>query len=295
MLFNQLLKKEKKKENTHVKAKVFHHGGGKPNSTRPGKREFDRHSGTGRGKEVSKNGAGGKTVWGSDQMVAKEETERYYQKKNKRDYDNDDFYYNEALNKKETKVEEKVEAKEEVKAEVAEVAENGEAKVEAVEEPKEEHERKERKPRKGDKEEESVKKEESLWTPDSVDLSTYKQQQMEKNASLNNRKKVEVKKDFSALDSMKEMKDESDSLTIQVGKKKEKKVAPKVVQAETKSDIQERDLNANMGFKVETANDFERRDYGNKRGGRGGRPQNNRNVEASSGFKFSDEDFPALK
>ena len=81
---------DEKKENTHLKPKVFHHGT-KPN-TRSGKREFDRHeSGTGRGKEISKNGAGGKGVWGSDSMVAKEETETFYAKKAARNYDNDDY------------------------------------------------------------------------------------------------------------------------------------------------------------------------------------------------------------
>ncbi len=36
------------------------------NKTRPHKREYERHSGTGRGKETAKGGAGGKTVWGDN-------------------------------------------------------------------------------------------------------------------------------------------------------------------------------------------------------------------------------------
>ena len=32
----------------------------------PGKRQFDRHSGTGRGKEIAKQGAGGKGTWGTN-------------------------------------------------------------------------------------------------------------------------------------------------------------------------------------------------------------------------------------
>jgi hypothetical protein len=36
-------------------------------------RRFDRHSGTGRGKEVKKQGAGGKTVWGSDRFIVSHE------------------------------------------------------------------------------------------------------------------------------------------------------------------------------------------------------------------------------
>ena len=36
------------------------------NKTRPQKRQYEKHSGTGRGKETAKNGAGGKTVWGDN-------------------------------------------------------------------------------------------------------------------------------------------------------------------------------------------------------------------------------------
>lgn len=36
------------------------------NKTRPQKRQYERHSGTGRGKETAKGGAGGRTVWGDN-------------------------------------------------------------------------------------------------------------------------------------------------------------------------------------------------------------------------------------
>ena len=36
------------------------------NKTRPQKRQYEKHSGTGRGKESAKGGAGGKTVWGDN-------------------------------------------------------------------------------------------------------------------------------------------------------------------------------------------------------------------------------------
>lgn len=56
---------------------------------RPGKRLYDKHSGTGRGKEVAKNGAGGKTVWGDNtEYIAKQSL--------KEDYNRDDrckFYF----------------------------------------------------------------------------------------------------------------------------------------------------------------------------------------------------------
>jgi hypothetical protein len=44
---------------------------------RGGKRVFDRHSGTGRGKEISKQGAGGKTTWGDPQQYAENEAIEY--------------------------------------------------------------------------------------------------------------------------------------------------------------------------------------------------------------------------
>ena len=42
-----------------------------------GKRMFERRSGTGRGKEISKDGAGGKTIWGNIDQLAKEESIEY--------------------------------------------------------------------------------------------------------------------------------------------------------------------------------------------------------------------------
>ena len=44
-----------------------------------GKRQFDRHSGTGRGKEIAKNGAGGKFTWGTNpKNIAKKGDEEYH-------------------------------------------------------------------------------------------------------------------------------------------------------------------------------------------------------------------------
>jgi len=40
-------------------------------------RIFDRHSGTGRGREISKGGAGGKTTWGDIDQFAKENVIEY--------------------------------------------------------------------------------------------------------------------------------------------------------------------------------------------------------------------------
>lgn len=45
-------------------------GRGRPAPTRDGKRQYDRRSGTGRGKEIKKSGGGGRN-WGSDKNAAK--------------------------------------------------------------------------------------------------------------------------------------------------------------------------------------------------------------------------------
>lgn len=78
-------------------------------------RPFDRHSGTGRGKEVSKNGAGGKGTWGNQEKSAKREIQ---------DFDNTDHYFNKVLNpKKEEAFVEQPVAVEEPKAEEVKVEE----------------------------------------------------------------------------------------------------------------------------------------------------------------------------
>ena len=61
-----------------------------PKNKKPGKREFERKSGTGRGKEISKGGAGGKGTWGNNPK----EISRRYEK------NNDDYYFEQALNPK---------------------------------------------------------------------------------------------------------------------------------------------------------------------------------------------------
>merc|ERR1711976_143996 len=73
------------KENT--KKKSYKDRNAKP--VREGKRQFDKQSGTGRGKEISKNGAGGKGTWGTNpKNVAREE------------YNYDEDVFNSALNPK---------------------------------------------------------------------------------------------------------------------------------------------------------------------------------------------------
>ena len=52
------------------------------------KREYERHSGTGRGKEVAKGGAGGRGTWGDNPKNIARNYER----------NNDDYIINSALN-----------------------------------------------------------------------------------------------------------------------------------------------------------------------------------------------------
>ncbi len=55
---------EEKKKEFHLKNKGAY--ADRNNKTTPGKRVFDKQSGTGRGKEIAKNGAGGKHTWGTN-------------------------------------------------------------------------------------------------------------------------------------------------------------------------------------------------------------------------------------
>ena len=60
------------------------------NKVTPGKRQFERHSGTGRGKEISKNGAGGKHTWGTNpKNIARNGDDEY----NGDDYSKLFFYF----------------------------------------------------------------------------------------------------------------------------------------------------------------------------------------------------------
>lgn len=62
----------KVKKDRHANKNAPGHTNG-PRPVRAGKRQFERHSGTGRGRETAKNGAGGKTVWGDNpEFIAKQ-------------------------------------------------------------------------------------------------------------------------------------------------------------------------------------------------------------------------------
>lgn len=65
---DELLEKGNEKE-THIKAKA----GSKDMPKNPNKRVHDKHSGTGRGKEIAKNGGGGKFTWGTNEKALQQE------------------------------------------------------------------------------------------------------------------------------------------------------------------------------------------------------------------------------
>ena len=72
----------------HHKKKIvaeYHHNKG-PNPTK--KREFERHSGTGRGREIAKGGAGGKGTWGNNPKNVARNYER----------NDDDYVFDSAFN-----------------------------------------------------------------------------------------------------------------------------------------------------------------------------------------------------
>ena len=82
-------------------------------------REYDRQSGTGRGKEIAKGGAGGKGTWGDNpENIAKN-----YEK-----YNDDDYYFESALNQEKRKERRKRKNEEDNKEENKEEEDNKEEK-----------------------------------------------------------------------------------------------------------------------------------------------------------------------
>ena len=224
-------------------------------------RQFDRQSGTGRGKEIAKGGAGGKGTWGDNpKNIAK----RY------QNYNDDDYYIESALNPEKNKDNERPRRpRREYKKDNEE--KEGEEKAEEGEEKKEE--RKEKfKPRPIE-----IKEEDKLHRPEN-EMSLDDYLKSKKKPKEEEPKEVERIKDGKPL-TKNEKKQEEVLGTTGLGKKKEKKKKEKKVQKEE----------LNIDFEVGGGNDF-RREGGDRRrrggrgkGGRGGR------------FKFNAEEFPELK
>jgi len=175
------LKKEKKSKKISIKKKK-HKTGNKDreyNKNRPQKRQYEKHSGTGRGRETAKNGAGGKTVWGDNPEQIARQAKHYGSR--------DDQLFESVLNPKK----ENVEAEpivEEAKEQVAE-----EAKVEETAEVQ--GEQKWDRKRKGKEEvvEEEIPEAERLNRPEgAVGLAEYKLTLVEKNKKLNGPAKAAI-------------------------------------------------------------------------------------------------------
>ena len=247
------LDEEKKKKNlTEIKEE---------DTPKKEKRTYDRKSGTGRGKEISKNGAGGKHTWQDNAQYAKTEEENYYtsQYKGYNNYhgynggryysnryyknyytSNGNYYkkYNNGYGNnyhrdtpqelKEVEVtevapvEKEVEVKEEEKNE-----EKKESEVETVEEKKEETKEEGKKQKKKSKKEkkpekEEVKKEDLLVLPEnSQTLDEYLKSKGKSTLISENVKPVQVDPSLLPKSDIKK-KDEALSIGVTESKKEKK-------------------------------------------------------------------------
>merc|ERR1712151_1096851 len=126
------------------------HGDRIYNKARPQKRQYEKRSGTGRGKETAKNGAGGGTVWGDNPDQIARQAKNFGTR--------DDYLFESVLNPKK------------------------EEQPRVEEEPQQNEERK----RKVETPEEEVPPEERLDRPEgALSLAEYREQMREKNAKLN--------------------------------------------------------------------------------------------------------------
>ncbi len=231
-------------------------------------RKFDRHSGTGRGKEVSKGGAGGKGTWGDNpKNIAKDFEDN-----------NDDYYFENALNPEKKKERPPRRPRKEDKKE-GEGEENNEEKKEGEGEGEKEKERENRGRERRERKEpvkRELKEEEKLNKPENaISLEDYL-----KTKEKPKEEEKEVKRIQQGDKPLtKAVKKGDDVLgTSGPGKKKGKKKKNKEINKE------ELDLNAQIGANLEIsgAGDRERRP---RRDNRRGRPKE---------FHYNEEDFPAL-
>jgi len=289
---------------------------------RGGKRPFDRHSGTGRGREVSKQGAGSGTTWGNEEQLANREatgqTETYEEEYNY----NDDKYFNFAAQdalKQSTPVEEK--KTEEVPAQT-QPATNQETTPQEETAPQENQEgrnRKDRKKRRKGEEnvEEEEKKEAKPEVPDnSMSYKEYKEMKS-KNANQTQTNNVVRKEDPNLKPTSKQSVDDDLNIFGTVSKKqktKEKRAnASEASKAQLEAKLNQI-LSSNVieGKTTQTTstpttttttttqqNNQENRQgqsyRGNQGQGRGGYGRGGyKKSQQTSGFTFSNDAFPEL-
>ena len=226
-------------------------------------RQFDRRSGTGRGKEISKGGAGGKGTWGENPKNIARDFEN----------NNDDYFFDQALHPEKRK-EKKDRPPKRTKKEDQKEGEEKEGEQKEGEEKKEEEKQNRRR-----FEPKPLTEEEKLKIPEGAQsLEEYLQKQKK---TLESEEKKEVKR-VKDGDPLKKREDKKDNIvgTSTTGRKKGKKKKEKEINKE------ELDLNAKIGanLMISGANERERRPRkgGNKKGN-----QENK-------FIFNEKDFPEL-
>ena len=228
-------------------------------------RQFDRHSGTGRGKEIAKGGAGGKGTWGENPKNIARDFE------NNEEYD--DYYFESALNPEKRKEKPPRKPKKDDQKEDNKEGDEGEEKNE--EEKKENKNRKERK-----YEPKPLTEEEKLNKPkDAISLEDYLKSK-EKPKEEEEKKEVKRIQDGKPLVKTEE-KPEEILGTSGAGRKKGKKKKQKEINKE------ELDLNAQIGANLEIS-------------GAGDRPNRREwkkkkfQKEEKEKFVYNEKDFPEL-
>ena len=230
------------------------------------KREYERHSGTGRGKEVAKGGAGGRGTWGDNPKNIARNYER----------NNDDYIINSALNpeaQKERK--ERYEKKEKYVKE-----EKGE---ETPKEEKKEGEFEDKKHKKGERtfEPKEIPEAEKLKIPEgAISVEEFLKQKAAKTSEV---KQVEEPKETESLQVKAKEENNSIGLSVEVNKK-EKKLKQKKVNKK------EEELNQQVfeNLKVEDNSNNNRRRYDDKR------HYNKGGHQKKDNFHFNPDEFPEL-
>ena len=226
-------------------------------------RQFDRQSGTGRGKEIAKGGAGGKGTWGENPKAIAREYED----------NNDDYYFENALNPEKAKERKERPPRRARKEDKKEGEEGEENKGEDKGEKKEEEDNKKRKERP----KYELKEEEKLNRP--KDAKTLEEYLKEKEKPVEEEKK-EVKRinDGKPLEKKQEKNDDILGTTGE-GRKKGKKRKYKEINKE------EADLNNLIGANLQIGG-------GETMGRRPRRVKKDKRGEEK--FVFKEEDFPEL-
>ena len=242
---------------------------------REGKRQYERHSGTGRGNEISKQGAGGKTTWGNANEQAKQEArvgEDYYEE----DYYNnqEDNLFNYAANTDFTHKKDDVVVDQQPKNE-----ENYEKKEEGKE-------GKKKKKKFGEEEE---KKETKIVLPDnSVSYQDYKLQMKQKSETGKIQEKKETFKSTIPQVDLKPKTKDLEEFEISTSGKQEKKKVNKV--KEQKVDNLSERLNKIVSLKnVEIKEDKENLPKKYEKYDKGGKTQ-----QKEKAFTYSKDAFPEL-